>query len=177
MPDVAAAENPSQLAPPEPGLRHRLPHRSAGSADRIPAGTTANAGPIEPTTLGRDRHRGGGHPPTPATPPVRTGPYTAVRDGYASIPRIRTECGLGFRFQSSPRTAQPFPSLLSGFTRQRRREVQFDLGILLFVVLETHGLLASPSRSGLRPSFPAWPIHCSAFRHSECLTSLADVTT
>src|ERR1039458_10659526 len=57
MPDVAAAENPSQLAPPEPGLRHRLPHRSAGSADRIPAGTTANAGPIEPTTLGRDRHR------------------------------------------------------------------------------------------------------------------------
>src|SRR6202022_3790294 len=35
-------------------------------------------------------------------------------------------------------------------------------------------LLASPSRSGLRPSFPAWPIHCSAFRHSECLTSLAD---
>src|ERR1039458_5711083 len=69
MPDVAAAENPSQLAPPEPGLRHRLPHRSAGSADRIPAGTTANAGPIEPTTLGRDRHRGGGPPPTPAPPP------------------------------------------------------------------------------------------------------------
>src|ERR1039457_2088971 len=73
MPDVAAAENPSQLAPPEPGLRHRLPHRSAGSADRIPAGTTANAGPIEPTTLGRDRHRGGGHPPTPATPPTPPG--------------------------------------------------------------------------------------------------------
>src|ERR1017187_3106007 len=37
------------------------------------------------------------------------GPYTAVRDGYASIPRIRTECGLVFRFQSSPRTAQPLP--------------------------------------------------------------------
>src|ERR1035438_2110136 len=67
-----------------------------------------------------------------------------------------------------------FPSRPSGFTRQRRREVQFDLDILLLVVLETHGLLASPSRSGLRPSFPAWPIHCSAFRHSECLTSLAD---
>src|ERR1039457_1988739 len=126
--------------------------------------------------------RGGGGPPPPPPPchtTVRTGPYTAVRDGYASIPRIRTECGLGFRFQSSPRTAQPlpFPSRLSGITRQRRREVQFDLGILLFVVLETHGLLASPSRSGVRPSFPAWPIHCSAFRHSECLTSLADVTT
>src|ERR1022692_3467687 len=83
MPDVAAAENPSQLAPPEPGLRHRLPHRSAGSADRIPAGTTANAGPIEPTTLGRDRHRGGGHPPTPATPPcvrVRTRRFETVTE-------------------------------------------------------------------------------------------------
>src|SRR5579862_5402062 len=56
------------------------------------------------------------------------------------------------------------PSRLLGFTRRRRREVQFDLDILLLVVLETHGLLASPSRSGLWPSFPAWPIHCSAFR-------------
>src|ERR1035441_7332957 len=55
----------------------------------------------------------------------------------------------------------PFPPL--GLHRQRRREVQFDLGILLFVVLETHGLLASPSRSGLRPSFPAWPILAPPF--------------
>jgi len=70
-----------------------------------------------------------------------------------------------------------FPSRLSGFTRQHGREVQLCLDILLLVVLETHGLPASPSRSGLRPSFPAWPIHCSAFRHLECLTSLADVMT
>src|SRR5438876_3925008 len=70
-----------------------------------------------------------------------------------------------------------FPSRLSGFTRQRRREVQLHLDVLLLVVLETHGLLASPSRSGLQPPFPAWPIHCSAFRHSECLTNLADVMT
>src|SRR5450631_1596268 len=70
-----------------------------------------------------------------------------------------------------------FPSRLSGFTRQRGREVQFDLDILLLVVLEIHGLLASPSRSGLRPPFPARPIRCSAFRHVECLTSLADVMT
>src|SRR5436309_16018420 len=70
-----------------------------------------------------------------------------------------------------------FPSRLSGFTRQRRREVQFHLDILLLVVLEIHGLLTTPSRSGLRPPFPAWPIHCSAFRHLECLTSLADVMT
>src|ERR1019366_9355527 len=48
-------------------------------------------------------------PADPCHTTVRTGPYTAVRDGYASIPRIRTECGLGFRFQSSPRTAQPLP--------------------------------------------------------------------
>src|SRR4030095_5352852 len=65
-----------------------------------------------------------------------------------------------------PGRFSPFPSRLSGFTRQRRREVQFVLDILLLVVLETHGLLASPSRSGLRPSFPARPIHCSAFRPS-----------
>src|ERR1039457_5208040 len=35
MPDVAAAENPSQLAPPEPGLRHRLAGRSPRGADTI----------------------------------------------------------------------------------------------------------------------------------------------
>src|SRR5215813_6000286 len=51
-----------------------------------------------------------------------------------------------------------FPSCLSGFTRQHRREVQFHPDILLPVVLETHGLLTSPSRSGLRPPFPARPI-------------------
>src|SRR5215813_8438467 len=70
-----------------------------------------------------------------------------------------------------------FPSRISGFTRQRRTEVQFHLDVLLLVVRETHGLLAAPSRSGLRPLFPAWPIHCSTFRPSECLTSLADVMT
>ena len=45
MPDVAAAENPSRLAPPEPGLRHRLADRSPRGADTIPAGTLANARP------------------------------------------------------------------------------------------------------------------------------------
>src|ERR1017187_3357041 len=81
MPDVAAAENPSQLAPPEPGLRHRLPHRSAGSADRIPAGTTANAGPIDPRGGGRAGDGGSAPPPPPATPPcvrVRTRRFETV---------------------------------------------------------------------------------------------------
>src|ERR1700676_2829012 len=59
-----------------------------------------------------------------------------------------------------------FSSSTSGFTRQLRRKGQLHLDIPLLVVLETHGLLAAPSRSGLRSSFPAWPIHCSAFRHS-----------
>src|ERR1022692_4761205 len=56
-----------------------------------------------------DRHRGRRSPADPCHTTVRTGPYTAVRDRYASSPRIRTECGLGFRFHSSPRTAQPLP--------------------------------------------------------------------
>src|SRR6266853_4650543 len=88
-------------------------------------------------------------------------------------------CRAGWVFGSihHPGRFSPFPSGPSGFTRQHGREVQFNLDILLLVVLETHGLLASPSRSGLRPSFPAWPIHCSAFRLSECLTSLADIMT
>src|SRR5712692_1344773 len=52
MPGVAAAEDPSQLAPPKPRLRHRLPDRSAGGADPVAARTIAVTCPIEPTTLG-----------------------------------------------------------------------------------------------------------------------------
>src|SRR5215467_7831789 len=51
-----------------------------------------------------------------------------------------------------------FPRVLSGFTRQRARKVQLHLDILLLVVLETHGLLTSPSRSGLQSPLPGWPI-------------------
>src|SRR5207253_5275200 len=39
--------------------------------------------------------------------------------------------------------------------------------VLDLLPLSTHEspvLLATPNRSGLRPSFPAWPICCSAFR-------------
>ena len=81
----------------------------------------------------------------------------------------------GWVFGSIRRPGQlqslPFPPLGASPVGVDAAEVQFHLDILLLVVLETHGLLASPSRSGLRPPFPAWPIHCSAFRLSECLTS------
>src|SRR5215467_5789279 len=91
--------------------------------------------------------------------------HQSIRAGWVFVPIRR------------PGRFSLYPSRLSGFTRQHRREVQFHLEILLRVVLEIHGLLTAPSRSGLQPPFPARPIHCSAFRHSECLTSLADVMT
>src|SRR5215469_13321140 len=92
---------------------------------------------------------------------------------------LHQSIGAGWAFGSMRRPGRfsPFPSRLSGFTRRRRGEVQFELDVLLLVVLETHGLLTAPSRSGLRPSFPARSIHGSAFRLSECLTNLADVMT
>src|SRR5437667_4614883 len=52
MPDQAAAEDPSQLAPPEPRLRHRLPNRSAGGTNPTTARADAVTRAIEPTTLG-----------------------------------------------------------------------------------------------------------------------------
>ena len=92
---------------------------------------------------------------------------------------LHQSVGSSWAFESigRPGRFRRFSARLSGFTRRRNREVQMGLDVLLLVVLETHGLLAAPSRSGLRSSFPAWPIHCSTFRYSECLTSLADVVT
>ena len=52
MSDVAPAEGPSPLAPPEPGLRHRLADRPTRGADPIPAGTVAITRAVEPTSLG-----------------------------------------------------------------------------------------------------------------------------
>src|ERR1022692_4185277 len=52
MPDVAPTENPSQLAPPEPRLRHRLADRPTRGADPIPARTVAVARAVE-TSSGR----------------------------------------------------------------------------------------------------------------------------
>src|ERR1019366_8309587 len=52
MPDLAAAEDASQLAPPEPRLRHRLADRPTRDADPIPARTIAATPALEPTTLG-----------------------------------------------------------------------------------------------------------------------------
>ena len=39
-----------------------------------------------------------------------------------------------------------------------------QLGFLPLSIHELPVLLATPNRSGLQPSFPAWPIRCSAFR-------------
>src|ERR1035441_9590264 len=52
MPDHAPAEDASQLAPPEPRLRHRLADRPTRGADPIPARTVAVARAVEPTSLG-----------------------------------------------------------------------------------------------------------------------------
>src|ERR1039457_66158 len=52
MPDVASTEDPIQLAPPEPRLRHRLADRPTRGADPIPARTIAAARAVEPTSLG-----------------------------------------------------------------------------------------------------------------------------
>src|SRR5262245_5204692 len=51
-----------------------------------------------------------------------------------------------------------------GFTPLDRLPGQLLLGALPQSVHEMPVLLATPNRSGLRPSFPARPIRCSAFR-------------
>src|SRR5262249_50262893 len=50
-----------------------------------------------------------------------------------------------------------------GFTPLRQPPGQLSLGVLPQSVHELPVLLAAPDRSGLPPSFPAWPIRCSAF--------------
>src|SRR5438128_4596973 len=72
----------------------------------------------------------------------------------------------GWAFGVMPRRGRfgLFPSCFAGFTRWRRPEVQFSLDVLPLVAPEIHVLLASPSRSGLRPPFPAQPICFSTFR-------------
>src|SRR5262249_13081018 len=73
---------------------------------------------------------------------------------------LHQSVGARWAFESIYRLGRfsPCPSGPSGFTRQRGSAVQSWLDILLRVVRETHGLLATPSRSGLRPSFPVRPI-------------------
>src|SRR6202045_2554011 len=51
-----------------------------------------------------------------------------------------------------------------GFTLAHRFQGQCVLDLLPLSTHESPVLLATPNRSGLRPSFPARPICCSAFR-------------
>src|ERR1035441_3743631 len=90
--------------------------------------------------------------------PNRTWPETELARSW----RMNSACRWASRRKMNPKRGETWwvnldpargPEIkkprLSGFTRQRRREVQLHLDILLLVVLETHGLLAAPSRSGL----------------------------
>src|SRR6516162_9308563 len=58
----------------------------------------------------------------------------------------------------------PLGAAQRGFTPFRRFQGQYILDLLPHSTHESPVLLATPHRSGLRPSFPAWPICCSAFR-------------
>src|SRR6516164_2904404 len=78
---------------------------------------------------------------------------------------------------------EPFLGDLRSITLTFHRKGQHPLFGLVFLSLSAHEsrrLLAlsfiplSGYRSGLRSSFPARPICCSAFRLSECLNSFAD---
>ena len=51
VPGSAPAEDASRVAPPEPGLRHRLPDRPAGGTNRTACGA-AGTRALGPTTLG-----------------------------------------------------------------------------------------------------------------------------
>ena len=166
------------------GYQAFVPHRPAwGFPPASPAlarrfrlasvpGWLASAASGNPSSRRRSCHRRPDYLDLPS-------PAAMLLSGFLAhiLPPSVDSCWLGVRFHSSPWATQSLPPRIPGFTRQRRRKVQFRLDVLLLVVRETHGLLAAPSRSDLRSPFPARPIHCSAFRHSECLTSLADVMT
>src|ERR1017187_2797433 len=86
MPDVAPTENPSQLAPPEPRLRHRLADRPTRGADPIPARTVAVARAVE-TSSGRIsliRRDFPAHPPCRRERPV---PAWAILNPQATMQR------------------------------------------------------------------------------------------
>src|SRR4029077_12981979 len=86
---------------------------------------------------------------------------------------LHQSVGSSWAFGSTcrPQRFSLFSCDTSGCTRQRRREVQFHLDILLLVVFETHGLLTAPSRSGLLRRRILCPMLTSAPRSGRLSTA------
>jgi hypothetical protein len=90
---------------------------------------------------------------------------TLLRDSLGCTPPpliVRSQPG--FRGPASPPMVRSLGAAERGFTPLQRFQGQYVLDLLPLSTHESPGLLATPSRSGLRPSFPARPICCSAFR-------------
>ena len=81
------------------------------------------------------------------------------------------------RRRSSLKRFGPFAIGARGFTpvfRGKGQKLLLVLGFLPHSTHESRVLLATPNRSGLRPSFPARPIRLLRLSALECLTSLTD---
>ena len=126
-------------------------------------------------SFAKDRHRGGGHPPTPATPPcvrVRTRRFEIVEPNIGRI--TKADVGRAFVLVDCQQRVGRSSSAVLGFTPTCRRRAPFP-SVLPLVVVEIHDLLAAPFSFG--PSFPVSGLAYPLLRLSalECLTSLADV--
>ena len=120
---------------------------------------------------------GGQSPVLPSHTTVHAGPHTAVRRIELSVN------SQAFCIVPRQETIRSLPGRLLGLHPYLPPEGQTILAFCRVSSLRSHCLIAHPFiplagyRSGLRSSFPAWPICCSAFRPLECLNILADCMT
>ena len=82
----------------------------------------------------------------------------------AHLLHLLFRCGRAFGFWRRREWFGPLIAADRGFTPVHRFQGQCVLDLLPRSTHESPVLLATPDRSGLRPSFPARPIRCSAFR-------------